>query len=76
MGRGQANGGLKQSSTQKGKFCFKDCSPLRIGIFGGRGEWVPKFDRYRLPIARYSLPTAASVTAGCPLRMREKRRAL
>ncbi|CAI9546915.1 unnamed protein product, partial [Staurois parvus] len=25
-------------------------SPLRIGTFGGRGERVPKFDRYPLPL--------------------------
>ncbi|CAI9539622.1 unnamed protein product, partial [Staurois parvus] len=38
---------LKRSSTQKGKFHFKDCSPLRIGTFGER---VPEFDRYPLPL--------------------------
>ncbi|CAI9607460.1 unnamed protein product, partial [Staurois parvus] len=33
---------LKRSSTQKGKFHFKDCSPLGLAPLGsGRGERVP-----------------------------------
>ncbi|CAI9549232.1 unnamed protein product [Staurois parvus] len=53
----------------------RDCGPL-----GREGERVPEFDRYPLPLPRscpsFLLPGPASVTAGCPLRMREKRCAL
>ncbi|CAI9594271.1 unnamed protein product [Staurois parvus] len=53
----------------------RDCGPL-----GREGERVPEFDRYPLPLPRscpsFLLPGPASVTAGCPLRIRKKRCAL
>ncbi|CAI9550169.1 unnamed protein product, partial [Staurois parvus] len=72
--------GAETADIVQGKYQGHSTDDQRLRTFGeGGGERVPEFDRYPLPLPELCfplLPAPASVTAGCPLRMRERSTAL